>query len=94
LSGSAGRACEERQRRSKWSRSEGLLRGKRHPRERYAHQPCVKRWTEGKNGRVSDLHFGLATLYDLVDVIASAKHRNEYPVALLLKKASAWHGEW
>ena len=45
-------------------------------------------------GRVSDVHFGPATLPDLVGVTAGAKHRNEYHVALLLKKASAWHGEW
>jgi hypothetical protein len=30
----------------------------------------------------------------LVGVIAGANHRNKYPVALLLKKASAWHGAW
>jgi hypothetical protein len=45
-------------------------------------------------GRVSDVHFGLATLHDQVGVIAGAKHRNEYHVAFLLKKASAWHVEW
>jgi len=45
-------------------------------------------------GRVSDVHFGLATLHDLVGVTGGAKHRNEYHVALLLKKASAWHVEW
>ena|SRR5688500_16666155 len=32
--------------------------------------------------------------YDLVGVTAGAKHRHEYHVALLLKKASAWHGAW
>jgi hypothetical protein len=47
-----------------------------------------------ESGRVSDVHFGLATFHDLVGVTAGTKHRNEYHVALLLKKASAWHGEW
>src|SRR5262245_25546690 len=28
-------------------------------------------------GRVSDVHFGLATLHDLVGVTAGAKHRND-----------------
>jgi hypothetical protein len=45
-------------------------------------------------GRVSDVHFGVAILHDLVGVTAGAKHRNECHVALLQKKASAWHGEW
>jgi Tfp pilus assembly protein FimT len=34
---------------------------------------------------------GLAAFDDLIDVTAGTKHRNEYHVALLLKKASAWH---
>ena len=45
-------------------------------------------------GRVSDLYFDLATLHDLVGVTVGAKHRNEYHVTFLLKKASAWHVEW
>ena len=45
------------------------------------------------SGHVSDVHFGLATVHDLVGVIAGAKHRNESHVTLLLKQASAWHGE-
>jgi hypothetical protein len=49
---------------------------------------------QSRGGRVSDVHFGLATLHDQVGVIAGAKHRNEYHVAFLLKKASAWHVEW
>jgi hypothetical protein len=40
------------------------------------------------------MHSGLATLYDLVGMIAGAKHRNAYHVAFLLKKGSAWHVEW
>ena len=45
-------------------------------------------------GRVTDVHFGLATLDDVVGVIEGAKHRHAYHGALLLKKASAWHGAW
>jgi hypothetical protein len=45
-------------------------------------------------GRVSAVHFGLATLHDLVGVTAGAQHRHEYEVALLRKTASAWHGAW
>ena len=40
------------------------------------------------------MHFGVATLHDLVGVTAEAKHRNASHVALLLKKVSAWLGEW
>jgi hypothetical protein len=56
--------------------------------------PLVRHAAAGMVGRVSDVHFGLATLHDLVGVTAGTKHRNEYHVALLLKKASAWHVEW
>ena len=51
-------------------------------------------WQKDTIGRVSDVHCGLATLHDLVGVTAGTKHRNAYQVALLQKKASAWHGEW
>jgi hypothetical protein len=59
-------------------------------RPRPAPKPC----RSYGDGRVSDVHFSLATLPDKIAVTAGAKHRNEYHVALLLKKASAWHGEW
>ena len=49
---------------------------------------------DGMQGRVTDVHFGLATLDDVVGVIEGAKHRHAYHGALLLKKASAWHGAW
>src|SRR4029453_2319094 len=39
------------------------------------------------SGRVSDVHFGLATLHDLGSMKAGAKHRSEYHVAFLPKKA-------
>jgi hypothetical protein len=45
-------------------------------------------------GRVADVHCGLATVHDLVGVTAGAKHRHAYHIALLLQKASAWHGAW
>ena len=48
----------------------------------------------GVFGRVSDMHFGLTTLHDLVGMTVGAKDRNAYDVALLLKKAAAWQVEW
>ena len=45
-------------------------------------------------GPVSDVHCGRAALRDLVGVTAEAKHRHASPIALLLKKGSAWHGAW
>jgi hypothetical protein len=43
--------------------------------------------------RVSDVHFGLATLHDLIGMTVRTKYRNEYYIALLLHKTSAWHKE-
>jgi hypothetical protein len=45
-------------------------------------------------GRVSDVHFGLATVHDLGSVTVGTKPRNESHGALLLKQAAAWHVEW
>ena len=42
-------------------------------------------------GRVADVHFGLATLQDLGGVTAETKARNESHGALLLKQTAAWH---
>jgi hypothetical protein len=39
-----------------------------------------------KKGRVSDVHFGLAALHDLVGMTAGVKNRSEYHVALLLRE--------
>ena len=38
-----------------------------------------------REGRVSDVHFGLTALHDLVGVTVEAKHRNAHCIALLLK---------
>ena len=39
----------------------------------------IDRWEDAQFGRVSDVHFGLATLHALVGVTAGAKHRYAYP---------------
>jgi hypothetical protein len=71
-------------------RFHGVLLGNQHEIWSKQHNRKVR----GIRGRVADVHFGVATLHDLVGVTAGAKHRNASHVALLLKKASAWLGEW